>query len=559
MTRLTELHQRLARLRRRRQWVRTNTGLTAVVLAVLWILAVAFAADWLFEMNQLQRFLSLLVCAGVVVWAFRRFALPWLGGRETELDMALLVEREERIDTDLVAAVQFEWPDAPAWGSVQLEQAVIEQVADRGKRINVMRGLSRRELHRRTLLLALTVVVWAVVALLAPGHVTTFLSRFVLGSRHYPTRTVIEKILINGEDPTAAENNSIYVLYGRPVQFEVTCKEDGELPESGRADLAARRSGLKTSLALKPDPERKNVYLGELPRLVETVEYQLFLGDAWTDSANLVVAALPVVAVELEVEPPAYAKKDSTPTPMPTGLRQISVIEGSRVIVKVHADKQLEEATLSIEEQPYELTRKESGGPGDLWVLDADDSPLHCVTKPIRYSIQVTDRQRQQLERPIEGVIRIQADALPRVTAGIITQYVLPTARPTVYFGATDDYGLARVVIVREVIGAGGESRVDEVVVYPLPTDKPPQRRLERGSPLDLGPMDLVKGDQVQITVRAVDFRGPQPGKSAEAEPLIFQVTDEQGILASMMEADIQSARQLKTMIQRQLGIGESP
>jgi hypothetical protein len=36
-------------------------------------------------------------------------------------------------------------------------------------------------------------------------------------------------------------------------------------------------------------------------------------------------------------------------------------------------------------------------------------------------------------------------------------------------------------------------------------------------------------------------------------------VTDERGVLASLMESDEKSARQLDAIIQRQLGIGGSP
>ena len=150
----------------------------------------------------MQRTVLLLICAAATVWAFRRYALPWLGQRETELDMALLVEREEHIDTDLVAAVQFERPEAPEWGSVPLEQAVIDSVANRQTRIDVMRGISRKELSRRSLLLVITLVAWTLAIVFFHQHVLVFLNRLVLGPLHYPTRTVIESITISGPGAT---------------------------------------------------------------------------------------------------------------------------------------------------------------------------------------------------------------------------------------------------------------------------------------------------------------------------------------------------------------------
>jgi hypothetical protein len=65
-----------------------------------------------------------------------------------------------------------------------------------------------------------------------------------------------------------------------------------------------------------------------------------------------------------------------------------------------------------------------------------------------------------------------------------------------------------------------------------------------------------MKGDQLKVTVEAVDYRGSLPGKSAASEPLSLFVTDERGVLAAMVESDQRSARQLDAIIERQLGIG---
>jgi len=567
MTRLTELRNRLAKLQRRRRNVRWETAYSALLLAVLWILAALFLLDWLFELDRLLRAITLLVGAGVAVWAFRRYALPWLGQKETELDMALLVEHQEHIDTDLIAAVQFESPEAPQWGSVQLEQAVIDGVATTGRRINVMRGVSRKELSRRSIFLALTVIAWCIAGFAFQPHTGVFFNRLLLGSMHYPTKTVIESITISGHqvDPTNPGRTPIKLRYGEPVSFEVCCR--GELPDQGEAKLTAARSRLRTTLTLEPAAEGSRTYTADLPRLVDSVRYQIFLGDAWTDPGRLGVGLLPNVEVELEVEPPDYAKADpnAEPVTMPRGLRQISVIEGSRVLLRLFADKPLSRATLSIDQQDYALKRGDSNQ-SELWLrddenlpADAPKSPLAAVIEPIRYQIQVTDTEGLELERPIEGVVRIRADSPPRVAAAIVTQYVLPGAVPTVYLRATDDYGIARLAIDRKVIRIDGQTEESQSEIYRLPSGQPPKKDLESNYPFDLTPLELKRGDRVEITLQAVDYRGPRAGKSAAAETLVFQVTDEQGILEHMAEADRQSARQLKTMIQRQLGIGESP
>ena len=394
MTRLRELRKRLARLRRRRRRVRLGTGFSAILLAVLWIAGVVFLVDWLFEMSRAQRSVALLASAAAAIWAFRRFTLPWLGHRETELDMALLVQGQEHIDSDLVAAVQFESPEAPEWGSVQLEQAVIEQVATTGKRLNVMRGLSRKQLTRRTILLILTAAAWAGLGYRFTDHLTAFVNRFfLLSAVHYPTKTIIDAIVIKSHppmkpqpalepdpikprpavapdgnelaapreetsdppidwtdvqgrpvDPTDPGKAPMKILYGHHVRFEV--QGLGEIPAEGRAVLTAPRSGLRETIRLQPIPGRPGVFAGEKQDLREPLRYQFYLGDAWTDPAMLTVTQLPVVDVELEVQPPPYAVTDreTTSIAMPLGLRQISVIEGSRVVVKVRSASSLDDS-----------------------------------------------------------------------------------------------------------------------------------------------------------------------------------------------------------------------
>ncbi len=565
MTRLSDLRRRLARLRARRMRLRRVTGYSALLLAVLWVAAAAFAVDVAFEMDRVQRLIALAACVGMIVWAFRRFTRPWLGQRESDLEMALLVERQEHIDSDLIAAIQFESPEARTWGSPKLEQAVVESVAGRTPRINVMRGLSRKPRNQRMVLLFLTAALWGGCSYLFPDHVTAFLHRALLGARHYPSRTQIESITVAGRevDPLYPSRTKIRCLFGQPVDIVVAL--GGELPGKGRVELRPIRNGRRAAVAMDPAADRPGFYVGQFERLVEPVEYQLFFGDAWTDPARIDVAELPVVDVTLEVTPPAYAVAGGKPQAFPSSLRQLSVIEGSNVVMRVRTDKSLKGSTVQIDEKEYPLQRDAAAKAdawADHWVLDGPDSPLNMVTTATRYAVQVTDGDDQQLERPIEGVIRIQADAAPRIAGGVVTRHVLPAARPRVYFKAVDDFGLARITLECEAVGASGEPEHRQVIVFQREERQPapPLVEPQQGYPLDLAPFDLEKGDTLTVTLRAVDYRGQLPGKEGlGSPPIVFQVTDEQGILASMMEADRQSAQQLKAMIQRQLGIGESP
>jgi hypothetical protein len=115
------------------------------------------------------------------------------------------------------------------------------------------------------------------------------------------------------------------------------------------------------------------------------------------------------------------------------------------------------------------------------------------------------------------------------------------------------------VSVFYEVVHRDGSVEEGESIVYELPEGASPERNREEAHVFYLGELDLREGDIVRVTMRARDFRGPREGRVASAEPITLEVTDEQGILAGMMEADRHSANELKAMIERQLGVGDLP
>ncbi len=56
------------------------------------------------------------------------------------------------------------------------------------------------------------------------------------------------------------------------------------------------------------DAERVAVYAGQLPRLISPLTYQVYVGDGWTDPADVAMIPLPLVESQLIPVPPAYAK-----------------------------------------------------------------------------------------------------------------------------------------------------------------------------------------------------------------------------------------------------------
>lgn len=242
MTELNTLHRRLAALRRLRVWSRWSTAYSAVLTAALWLLLAVFALDVVFQMDVLQRVLIVALAAAGLVWSFRRFAVPELGVREDEIELALLVERRHHIRSDLVAALQFEQPQAAAWGSHQLEQKVIESVSDLSRQLDVFAGFSRPQPRRRTALLLLTLLLTAGLVIRFPDYTQAFLQRLCLAAVHYPSATVIEHLAINHRTVLERRQHGVKPVdakfaEGYPLDFWVRCS--GDLPDSGQAELRA--------------------------------------------------------------------------------------------------------------------------------------------------------------------------------------------------------------------------------------------------------------------------------------------------------------------------------
>ncbi|MDA1165523.1 MAG: hypothetical protein O3B13_20695, partial [Planctomycetota bacterium] len=186
-TKLGPLRADLVRLRNTRQMVRQISGLALLLQSVLLILAGGFLLDWLLDMTTAQRCILLSLMAVTLAWSVRRFVRPWFGQTDDLIDLALDVERKHGIDNDLVSALQFESPEASSWGSVQLEMAVITQVAELSPQLKIFEGISFVDFKRRMLALAIVIVLPIVAGGLFPGYFYAFVNRMLLGSSQYPT------------------------------------------------------------------------------------------------------------------------------------------------------------------------------------------------------------------------------------------------------------------------------------------------------------------------------------------------------------------------------------
>lgn len=562
---LAVLRSRINGVRRRRAAVRTAVGLSIVGLALVAALACLFLVDWILSLPRPGRLGLLIAAVGAVAWVYLRQVRPWLTVRESDLDLALLVERQEGIDSDLVAALEFEAPSSGGFGSDDLRAAVVDYVAEFGKTWSIPTRVPEAALVRRLGWLAAAVAGLAAAAVLRPDFATVFVNRMLLGAMHYPTKTRIESLAINGEpvDLAAGRTTVVKKPLGQSLDFAVGVA--GRIPDSGRVQLVRIDDGTEASMDLVADPARPaGGFAARLPKLTDTVRACVFAGDAWTDPIVVEVVPLPIIDAAVSVAPPDYARDESADEPLPAGARQVTVLAGSAVGVRVAcANKKLRSAAVVVGGEDYPLVETPSpAAPAagqSTWVLPAAGSPLAAVAKPTAVEIRVIDEDGLAPATPVTLAIRVKPDARPRVAAEMLTTTVLPTGSPRLSYRVADDHGIREIAVVLEPMTAAGETAAKSITVAPLPPSgwiAGDQLPLAGSVRVPLAALGLTKGDQVRVTLKATDYRGAATGQSSTSEPIVLDITDEAGILAALSETDERSAKQLETIIERQLGVG---
>lgn len=577
-TQLGQLRSQLTRLRNTRQMVRGISGLSLLLQSAMLIMVGGFLLDWLLDMSTAQRCILLALMAVVLGWSFRQFVKPWFGHDDDLIELALDVEQRHGLDNDLVSAIQFEKPEAASWGSTQLESAVITQVAELTPDLKVFDGLSFADFKRRMIILTVAIAVPTLASGLFPGYFHAYLNRMLLGATQYPTATQITEVVVNGQAVVDASGRVIREVtspFGHALYFQVHITGHRPAATAQNVRIQSLDGAVSTEVQLRhsstlldseenPEPDsvaiskgHTLILTGVLPRLMDSVAIQVFVGDARSPKITIRATPLPVVEPELSVRPPEYVRAVVDPVDSAESRRALSVVEGSRIDLTVRSlNKPLEMVSLTIGESDYRLTPKDAEK--REWTLDVSGTEFADVSETLRYQIQATDAQGLQLENPIHGTIRLRTDQPPRLAISARTRNVVATAQPPIIWSASDDFGLSRVFARIQVARMDGEVSETEVEVASKPEGGTPQTSLRGTYPLDLSSLKLVKGDELKVTFAAYDYRGDGEPAISYSEPIQLQLTDRQGILSGLLETDEESARQLDAIIRRELGIGDS-
>ncbi|MBI5724675.1 MAG: hypothetical protein HZA50_12000 [Planctomycetes bacterium] len=534
---LGPMYRGLAQVRRHRAGVRLGAAAALTASVFVWLMLAAFALDVTLHMRLLERIVTLCVVLAGGAWGVWRFLRPVFGIREDDIELAMLVEQKQGLASDLVAAIQFSDESRRQFGSHDLRQSVVDCTAEASESLNFLEGFDRGPMRRSGTILLATMLAFLIPAILYPNHMSAFLKRMAMMDAKYPTRTIIRKVLSPGGKAG----------YGRSVEFSALVDvASGDLPEGGQVELTAVKSGAKAVIDMRPSQADRHLYSGVLDRALDEMEYVLKIGDDTTDPMILKLIPPPVVSLDMQISPPEYAAAKN-PSQV-KGLRAVAV-EGSGVSLRLTGDKELRSATLTADNNNYPLLR--SGG---NWQCDPQNSPLNSISRSVQFEIQVVDVDGLNLPAPICGSVEVRSDQPPRIGAACVTQMVLPTAAPKIRYQAQDDFAIGRITANIEVVKADGTRKKSGQDVI-----KPGKHPAELAGWFDLPlqPLELEKGDKVEIKFEVADYRGTASAQTAGSEVVILQVTDLTGILASITQSDQELAGKLDKIIKTQLGTGD--
>ena len=232
MSKLQTLRRQLGALRFWRKLVRWVIGYSAMVTVVLWTLVGIFVVDLFFfkmlstALDVSQRTVVLAIALGCFGIAAHYLMRPFLGVQESTTEMALLVEQQNDIESDLVAALQFEGAEASRWGSRQLEESVIDYVAQFAPGLDTFKGFDSTQLWRRVIACVVTILLLCGLCVGFPGYASAFFNRLAFGDQHYPTRVTIDEVVINHTDVFQRDRDGtvprpVNAAQGQPLTFDV--------------------------------------------------------------------------------------------------------------------------------------------------------------------------------------------------------------------------------------------------------------------------------------------------------------------------------------------------
>ncbi len=235
------------------------------------------------------------------------------------------------------------------------------------------------------------------------------------------------------------------VEQGHPVRME--CRAHGLRGQRVFLDLWPENDRSATLDLGRLEGRGEELFAYEMPRVTSDLRYRFRVGDARSERYRLeALPPLALTAARVRVKPPAYTWLTER---VFDGLKELpSVPDGSTVELEIEAVLPLESAQVTDGREP--AVRFEADGP--VWRAR--------LAPPVGGTLQISALDRHSRETRTEIRLQREPDRPPtvRIVAPVGVVALPAGGQPRLEWEASDDYGLARVLVERIPAEGSGAS-----------------------------------------------------------------------------------------------------
>lgn len=292
----------------------------------------------------------------------------------------------------------------------------------------------------------------------------------------------------------AVTPNALSSLYGGEAVAEVRIT-GGEIEDEVYCLVRDRGTGRVDKVAAYR--ESPNSYARKFSNTLNSVDFAFATGRARSAWYPLDVLLQPKLsAAMITVQPPAYTGVEAEIYPLESG--EIKVLEGSTLTLDIESNRPLSSGAMKVAALNTVSGARTEEVQGDA--LEAGSVRFSWTAHSSSYvSAMIYDVRSTPAEAPLEFKVQVIADQVPVVDLNSPEQMVLATPQTELPFKAEveDDHGLAKVSMVRSLVGFRDRGRVlaDSLV----------KKKFDFNEPLRLSELGVEEGQVLEFYFEAMD------------------------------------------------------
>lgn len=546
---------RLAELRGQlKRWVLVH-GLARWIWLLIGIAVVDMGLDRFFKMDFAQRLivwiLVLAVIAGWLVWRVLRPVTKQVS------DDALLLQVEARnrqLQQKAITGYQLarETDFAQRGVSPELAEAAITAGVREAQAVDFSSVLDQARGRQNWMMLLGGL---AAIALLGVGVAQTdflktwFRRNVLLTNDQWPLATNLQVVGADAGKMTLARGSDHRQVVRVTPESYVT-----NVPVSLEVDAPGGRT-IHLMKATGREDGREHAFV--FHSVSSEFRFRALGGDAVTEWINVQLVEPPAIAsLELESVLPTYTGREKEKL---EGAGPHSVLSGSRLQVRIAANKPLESCTLQLGEERIPLTATDEKKERFEVLLPSNPaaSGSNAGVAGGKYEFRLKDTGGLENLREFSFTVKTREDRAPDVRASLlgISGLVVPRAVIPTSYNAIDEYGLTSIAFecnwTTEGEATGPTSLVVPVASF---SGTPATPEKQDVAVLELEQMKLVPGTSLRFILQATDNQpgGLGVGKSRE---FLLRVVTEEELLADLLRREIDQRKAFQAAYDAQLEI----